>query len=270
MPSLLTLAHAGYDVLVVDQSSGDETERLLADTPVRYLRDAPRGLAHARNAAVSASSAPLLGFTDDDVQVPPTWLERIAREFGRAPEAGAICGRATTPGGQLLPGVHAGPYRWPTIPFGLGSGFNIAFRRSALDQVGPFDEELGAGAPFVAGEDSDMLYRILKAGWTVVCSDDITVVHHDDRRGRDELRLHYGYGIGAGAQTAKHVSAGDRSARRIALKELARHARTYVRALVMLRLKLALIQVLFMTGLVVGYRRRRAKLRRGAQPAIRS
>lgn len=155
-------------------------------------------------------------------------------------------------------------------PFGLGSGFNIAFRRGALEQVGPFDEELGAGGRFGAGEDTDMLYRILRAGWAVLCSDDLTVVHRDDRRGRDELRLHFRYGVGAGAQTARYVSEGDGSARGIALKELARHAVTLLRALVTLRLKLASFQVLFAAGLVAGYVRRRGLIRRTAQPAMRS
>jgi GT2 family glycosyltransferase len=248
---------ASAPVVVVDQSSDDATARLVEGRPgIRYLRSDP-GLAHGRNVAVRETTTPLLAFTDDDVTLPASWLERMARAFEQAPDAGAVCGWAVTAAGVLQPGAAAGTYRWPAIPFALGSGFNIAFRREALEQVGTFDEELGAGARYRAGEDSDMLYRLLRAGWSVVCSDEITVVHHDRREGGEQLRLHRGYGVGAGAQTAKHHAAGDREAARLALRHAGRHLFTLARAAATLRLRLALIQVVYLSGLVSGYVRRR-------------
>jgi cellulose synthase/poly-beta-1,6-N-acetylglucosamine synthase-like glycosyltransferase len=164
-----------------------------------------------------------------------------------------------TPDGVLQPGSASGTYRWPAVPFALGSGLNIAFRRDALEDVGPFDEELGAGARYRAAEDSDMLYRLLREGWSVVCTDEITVTHHDPRRGRERMRLHYGYGFGAGAQTAKHHAAGDRQAVRIALRHARRHLATLGRSAATLRLGRASLQVAYLSGLVAGYARRRRR-----------
>jgi GT2 family glycosyltransferase len=243
--------------VVVDQSEDAATKQLVERLPgVRYLRSDP-GLAHGRNVAVRETTTPLLAFTDDDVSLPAGWLERFVQTFEENGDAGAVCGRAVTPAGVLQPGTAAGVYRWPAIPFALGSGFNIAFRRAALEQVGPFDEALGAGARYRAGEDSDMLYRLLRAGWSVVCSDEITVVHHDPRVGGEQVRLHRGYGLGAGAQTAKHHAAGDREALRIALRHAGRHLVTFGRAVATLRLRLALIQLAYLSGLASGYARRR-------------
>jgi GT2 family glycosyltransferase len=257
LPGLSELAAADVAVVVVDQSSGPQTADLLDGVPgIRYVRSGP-GLSRGRNVAVAETSTPLIAFTDDDVTLGAGWLEAIVRAFDRADDAGAVCGRGVTPNGALLPGSTDGVYRWPVNPFGLGSGFNIAFRRQALDAVGPFDEELGAGARFEAGEDTDMLYRILRAGWSVVCSDEITVVHHDWRSRADEVRLHRGYGIGAGAQTAKHVAAGDRVAGRIALRHAGRHLVTLVRSAGTLRLHVARLQVAYLAGLAAGFRGRR-------------
>ena len=252
----MALGEAGFRTVLVDQSHGDETRRLVADVPgLAYLTSGP-GLSRGRNAAVAATSQELIAFTDDDVSLPEGWLERLVAVFDAEPAAGAVCGRGVTPTGSLLPGRDAGVYRFPTNPFGLGSGFNLAFRRAALDEAGAFDEQLGAGATFPAGEDTDMLYRVMRAGWAVVCSDDVTVTHHEWRGAGEELRLHYGYGLGAGAQTARLVAEGDRTAARVALAEARKHLVTLLVATLTLRLRVARLQPPFLAGLVAGYLRR--------------
>lgn len=260
LPALREAAAAGHDVVVVDQSVGTETRDLVAGLPgVRYLFSEP-GLSRARNAAIAATTSELIAFTDDDVELPAGWLDALARAFEEAPGAGAVCGRAVTSAGDLQPGAPAGVYRWPAHPFRLGSGFNLAVRRRALDEAGGFDEDLGAGAPFTSAEDTDLLYRILRAGWEVVCRDDITVVHHEWRSRAAEVRLHYGYGVGAGAQTAKHLAAGDRYALRLAVREAGHHAFMVGREAARLRPGSALLQLPFLAGLLTGYvRRRRAR-----------
>lgn len=264
LPGLKEAAAAGHEVLVVDQSSDRQTERLVGEVAdARYLRSAP-GLAHGRNVAVLESAAAILAFTDDDVVLSSGWLETIAHVFESTARAGAVCGRAITPDGVLLPGSKNGVYEWPTSPFELGSGFNFAFRREALVDAGPFDEELGAGARFKAAEDTDMLYRVLRARWRVVCSDDITVVHHDLRPRGEILRLHYGYGLGAGAQTAKHLAGGDRTALGVAAGHARRHLFFLAYHAATLRPRVAGRQVAYLAGMAAGLvqaRRRGRKTR---------
>jgi GT2 family glycosyltransferase len=243
---------AGSGVIVVDQSTtGRTAERLEGGDGIVYRRTNEVGLSRARNLAVRVTRAPLLAFTDDDVSFEPSWLDQLVVLFDGHPEAGAVCGRAVTPSGQPVFGSarRPGVYGWPTSPFGLGWGLNIAFRREALLAAGPFDEELGAGALFRSGEDTDMLYRVMRAGWSVVCSDEVVVVHHDWRSRREELRLRYAYGIGAGAQTAKHLSAGDRDAGWMALRLQLHLPRT----ILLLRPRYGLRHLLFSAGMAAGF-----------------
>jgi GT2 family glycosyltransferase len=257
LPSLGSTLAARHPVLVVDQSADDSTERLLRDVAgIRYLRSEP-GISRARNAAVRATEIPLVAFTDDDVTLSDGWLDSIVGLFEANPDAGVVCGRGVRSDGSLLPGTLAGSYRWPKNPFGLGHGFNIAFRRGVFDEVGLFDEELGGGAPYASGEDTDLLYRAMRAGWSVVCSDEITVVHHDWRSSSEELRLHRGYGLGAGAQVARHVAGGDRTMIRVAFVEAGRHLVTAARALATFRLHLFRLQMAFLAGLAQGFVRSR-------------
>jgi GT2 family glycosyltransferase len=254
LPCLREVLDGAVDVLVVDQSVGNRTAELVEGLPgVRYMRGGP-GLSRGRNEAVAATTAPLILFTDDDVSFPRGWPLAVAEEFASHPDAGAVCGRGRDAEGRLLPGRREGTYRFPEIPFALGSGFNFAFRRAALDAVGPFDDQFGARAQYRAAEDSDMLYRVLKAGWAVRCSDRITVVHHDWRGPEDRLRGFHDYGFGAGAQTIKHARSGDRHAARLAAKEVGRHLVTVVRSLLLLRPAVAREQVAWLRGLGAGVR----------------
>lgn len=253
LPSLGSALAAGHPVLVVDQSRDDSTERLVRELAgIRYLRSAP-GISSARNAAIQQLGTPLIAFADDDVTLPGAWLDAVARVFRADAAAGVVCGRGARPDGTLLPGVHAGTYRWPKNPFGIGHGFNMSFRRAVFDDVGLFDEELGAGARYASGEDTDMFYRAMRAGWALVCSDEITVVHHDWRSPAEEVRLHVGYGLGAGAQVARHAYAGDRTILRLAALEVGRHLVTAARALVTLQPQLLRMQGAFLSGLARGF-----------------
>lgn len=253
LPSLLGLPRDAAEVLVVDQSTGDATRTLAERVPgVRYLRSEP-GLSRGRNVALDAASTPLLALTDDDVEFGPGWLDGIREGFARDPRIGVVCGLGVDSSGRPVPGRLPGLYAWPTNPFGLAHGFNMAVRLRAVEDVGPFDERLGAGSEFRSGEDSDMLYRIMRAGWTVLCHDGITVVHHTWRYGREELRLHRGYGMGAGAQTAKHLRRGDRTAGWLALVEAARHALTVARWTAKRRPRDVMVQLAWATGLAKGF-----------------
>jgi GT2 family glycosyltransferase len=248
---------AGWHVVVVDQSRDDATRELVEEVEgVRYLRSEP-GLSRARNVAIDASSTPIVGFCDDDVSVRPEWFTEVARLFELHEDAGAVCGPVRTQAGKELPGVPPAAYRWPSHPFRLGTGANVAVRRAALDEVGFFDEELGAGARFHAAEETDLLYRIQRAGWSIVYAETLEIIHFEERSFRSEVRLHYRYGYGAGAQTAKHTVADDGHAFRFGAAEVGHHVSWLGRSLARGRVRAAAHQLPFITGFAAGFVRRR-------------
>ena len=222
MPGLRQIRHQDADVVVVDQSTGTATSRLLEELPwVRQLRSGP-GLSRGRNVGVAATSAQIVAFTDDDVEFGTDWLPRIRALFAD-PAIGVVCGRGVDSQGRPLPHRRAGIYRWPTSPFGLGHGFNMAFRRDALDDAGLFDEALGAGSSVPSAEDTDMIYRVMRSGWSALCDDRLVVVHHTWRTAHAERAAHRAYGMGFAVQTLKHTRAGDTVAIRIAAREVMGH-----------------------------------------------
>jgi glycosyltransferase involved in cell wall biosynthesis len=179
-----------YDLLVVDDGSGDETRDLLGRLDVPSLRfDPPRGLNAARNAGLETTTGDLVAFVDDDVQVPRRWLRALVEGAERHPDADVFGGpirarfEGPTPRGC---GRHDPPLT--TLDLGpddretdLVWGANMAIRRSAFERVGRFDEDIGGG-----GDEEDWLERLRASGGTVMY---LAAAGLDHRRAGDDARL---------------------------------------------------------------------------------
>jgi GT2 family glycosyltransferase len=149
----------------------------------------------------------VVAFTDDDCRPHAGWVDAIARAFAD-PVVGVVTGPvvAEEAGGvevtTMAPGAKRRVDGWHD-PMHLVHGANMAFRRTALDHVGPFDPLLGAGGRFRAAEDHDMVLRVLSSGWALVHAPDAVVAHRQWRSRGQVIRLEYGYGCGSGAFVAK-------------------------------------------------------------------
>lgn len=197
------------EVVVVDSASRDErTMAAAARSGARAVRCEQPGLARARNAGVAATTAPLLAFTDDDCQPRTGWIDAIRAAFDD-PAVGFVAGRVVAAGSTASFAVSVTDAT-SRRRFGpdddaaeVGHGANFAARRAALDDIGGFDELLGAGGPFRAAEDYDFFHRAMRAGWSGCFEPASVVAHRQWRSRRDAVRLQYGYGLGAGAFGAK-------------------------------------------------------------------
>ena len=169
-----TLARDRFEVVVVDNNSTDGTPELLAEwadaKPGRRVLEARSiGPAHARNVGVRHAAGRWIVFTDCDTVPDPGWLEAFAR-------AAAQDGATALEGCVVAwPPEAVGPH---THQISNESGgkyvtANMAYRRDVLEQLGGFDERFRQA--FL--EDSDLAFRALDAGVTIVFSPDARVRH---------------------------------------------------------------------------------------------
>lgn len=200
------------ELVIIDQSADRRTARLVAGSgwdrlvTVRYRRQARRGLSASRNAAIQCATHPIVAFTDDDCVPDADWLHALAAGFDGAEAPDAVTGRVL-PLGPERPGMYAVStrasrirrvYRGRALPWMVGSGGNAAVRRTWLQRVGGFDEQLGAGAPGRSAEDLDLFYRLLRAGATMRFEPDAIVLHErQSGERRRASRPSYGFGMGA-------------------------------------------------------------------------
>lgn len=200
------------ELVIVDQSTDDATERAIGQLAsssamqIVYVRQRRRGLAASRNAAIAASTRPIVAFTDDDCVPDADWLEAISGAFERDPNVDVVTGRIL-PLGPEQPGLHAVSlrtscipmrFRGRCLPWAVGSGANVAVKREWLTQVGGFDERLGVGSAGRAAEDMDFLYRLVAAQATVQYEPRVVMFHErKDEDGWLARRASYSFGMGA-------------------------------------------------------------------------
>lgn len=136
-----------------------ELEPLLCVLPGRGL-----GPAAARNIGWRAGGAPWVVFLDDDVRLERTWATNLVSDLESAsPEVAGVQGRIRVP----MP-----RYRAPTEHERLAKerehsqwcATDIAYRRSALELVGGFDERF----THPSREDVDLGLRVIDSGFQIV------------------------------------------------------------------------------------------------------
>ena len=210
------------ELLLVDNASTDDTKQVAErfHGRLRYLFEPLPGLSRARNAGLHAAQGEIIVFTDDDVLVADDWLDEIHREFAGDPGLMMLGGRVLPAREGLQPVAifPLGERREFVFPSGGGvaMGANMAFRREVFDRVGLFDVRLGAGTFLAGGEDIELFYRALRAGFKFVYAPNVLVHHDHDRETLAQAcRLNYGYGKAYPAYILKHALAGDRYAMRM-------------------------------------------------------
>lgn len=176
---LLAQTYPQLEVLVVDQTPShrpEVRERLAAweaSGAIQWCLLSPPSLTRARNVGWRRASGEVVIFVDDDVRLPPEYASAMVEAFVRHPEVAAVAGRILEPDrppevvrwrvgdlgwcGARLPGFGT-PRSGPAYSL---RGCNMAFRRSALEAVGGFDEGYRKSA---FREDADIAFRLRRAG----------------------------------------------------------------------------------------------------------
>lgn len=230
--TLASLRRAPGDVriLVVDNApSDDAAQRVVHDAArrdprVRYRREPRQGLSVARNLALREIGTDVLLFTDDDVEVDPSWILQHAAAFAD-PAVDVTSGPAFAARLDVLDemlseslvawskgpvertvSMAVPPPDSPIFPFSpgiLGGGLNFGVRVAAARRAGGFDESLGAGSPLQGGEDCDFFIRMIRQGATLRYRPAAFVWHHHRHAPGDFARQQLGSATGLGAYLAK-------------------------------------------------------------------
>lgn len=228
--SMARQSHSAAEVIVVDDAPGDARVPAVVNVyrrlvPVRYVRGRRGGLADAHNLGVAAAGTPIVALTDDDVIADAGWLEALVSAFASTPNVGCVTGcirplELATPAQELLEcyarydkgdrrqvfdlETHRPPDRmFPFAAGTFGSGANMAFDRTVLNQFGGFDAALGAGTWARGGDDLAAFFEVLQRGHRLVYEPAALVRHRHSRDLEAVRRQAFGYGVGLTAFLTK-------------------------------------------------------------------
>jgi GT2 family glycosyltransferase len=197
------------EVLVVDQGSDERTRQVVEaqeSLAVSWIPQERRGLAASRNLALERARLPVVAVTDDDCVPSPGWVAALDRAFSPPDAPDAVTG-PVLPLGPEMPGRYAvssrtrlspAEFQGRVPPWLVGTGANFALQREWIGRTGGYDDRLGAGSAGGAGEDLDLLYRLLRLGARIRYEPRAVVFHErQPRERRLASRSSYGRGVGA-------------------------------------------------------------------------
>jgi GT2 family glycosyltransferase len=222
--NLSAMSRLGVDLVLVDSASSDGTGAAMAEfgrtagVPVQVFRAERPGASRARNIGARAARGDVLIFTDDDCYLDPNYFDAIQQRFD--PETFRYGGGDTRlfDEADAVSGVtHLLFEEMMTIPAmallpsGVIQGANMFFVREVFEQLGGFNELLGAGTPFPC-EDVELCTRASLSGHRGVLIPDAKVLHHHGRRAgsRELAATEHGYDRGRGAYYARLLSLGQK------------------------------------------------------------
>ncbi|MBW7990851.1 MAG: glycosyltransferase [Planctomycetes bacterium] len=168
--SVLIQNYRNFELIVVDDGSTDNTRNIITsfkNDKIKYFYKDNGGPSGARNLALSKTMGQYIIPLDADDMITPDFIAKHLQEFEKHPEADLVyCD-------DYLIDENSNPIRvikrpeyintkllirdlfhngFPIVPF------RTCFRRSVLDKIGLFDEEL------LVGEDYDMIRRFVRHG----------------------------------------------------------------------------------------------------------
>ena len=197
-------AHTG-PVLLVD----DGSQPPLPGADVRLARNAGPGA--ARNAGLAEVGTPLVAFVDTDVTLPPGWLDPLLAHFADRRVALVAPRVASAAGAGRLAAYERdhSPLDLGPQPARIRAGSRVSYvpaaaivcRVDALREVGGFDTALRVG------EDVDLVWRVLAAGWRCRYEPASVVEHAPRPTWAAWWRQRVGYGASAGPLAARHPGA---------------------------------------------------------------
>lgn len=192
------------EVIIADSLSTDRSNRIAASFGARVIPNERQTVVSGRNRGFAASGGEFVAFTDADCILRADWLKAALRGFETYNVAGV--GGVTLLPGDATPfqkavnvlflmasvaGASAHHQRAPAARFVSDlAGCNCIYRRDALEQVMPLDENL------LTAEDVWLNWQLSCCGFRYIIANDMILWHHRRSTAKSFCRQMYRFAIG--------------------------------------------------------------------------
>lgn len=184
------------EIIVVDNNSSDNTKSVVTEAvatsniQMRYIFEPNQGLSNARNTGMSHASGEYILFTDDDADIPSTWIDSYISEIDKL-QPDCLYSKIYVIWDQDRPWWYTDKYRPLFVELDYGNhvlsitninkeffGKNFCIRKSKLLELGGFNPQLGrSGSKLLAGEETLIYRQLIKSRASVIYFPDAPVGH---------------------------------------------------------------------------------------------
>ncbi|MCP4784536.1 MAG: glycosyltransferase [Fuerstiella sp.] len=194
LQSVVPLMQSGElkEIIFVDDGSTDTTPEIAARYPVRVITGGGQGPGAARNLGWRAAQSELIWFIDSDCVAHPDALQQLLPHLSE-PEVAGVGGSYSNlfPESLLATLIHeeiVARHRSMLTEVNFLGGFNVIYRRIALEHARGFDERDVNGPRAPGAEDCDLSFRLHQAGHSLRVENSSVVGHHHPRSLRRYIR----------------------------------------------------------------------------------
>jgi glycosyltransferase involved in cell wall biosynthesis len=165
-----------FEVIVVNDGGVDVRaviQRFNSSLNINYINASHQGVSIARNTGIKEARGDILVFFDDDAVASKDWLEKVIKIFSNS-EINIVVGRGLAKTNNMWQ-FFAPHYDRGNKQIQLNGIWecDFAVRKSVLNQVGVFDEQIGWGH-----EGNELADRCKKGGYDIWYQPSM-VIYHD-------------------------------------------------------------------------------------------
>ncbi len=195
-----------FEIIVVDDGSADQTADLIRSfATVRYAHQPNAGPACARNHGARLAQGEILVFTDSDCVPHKDWLSQLMQGFVEKDVAVVMGSYGIANSENLLAYciykeiLFRHEHLLSDFPKAFGS-YNFCVKRSVFEQVGGFDVSYRNAS----GEDNDLSYKIISAGYRIYFQRKALVDHYHPVQIRKYFKEQFRHGLWRAKIYAQH------------------------------------------------------------------
>lgn len=201
-------ASSAIEVILVDNNSPDNTavvsQQIIDKSPVtiRYFFEGRQGLSYARNTGVENARGQYILFTDDDAEIPDTWITGYLQKIDSL-KPDCLYSKINIIWDRPTPWWYTQRFRPYFVGLDYGDqvidvndisreffGKNFCLKRELIIELGGFDPALGrSGTRLIAGEETLIYRKLIQQGKKVIYFPDSPVGHRLKEREYTEANI---------------------------------------------------------------------------------
>ena len=209
LQSLSAQTFKDFELIVVDQNEHFQLEEIcnrFKNLNIKYIHSDKKGLSYNRNIGLKQAQGEIIAFPDDDCLYNDDTLEYVVNNI-KNKELDYFCINwhdKTNPSAYHSTSSIKRYIKNRNF-YEVGCSITLFVRKSTISDF-LFDEQLGAGAKYGSGEETDLLLHCLKKNAKCFC-DGTYYIHHPYKETTEiNIKRSYNYALGYGAIMKKAFS----------------------------------------------------------------